>query len=46
MCVLRSIKLVAAPNYVITCMTLEKESGIDALQRAIKAATDVIVKFG
>lgn len=41
-----NIKLVAAPIYVITCMTLEKESGIEALTRSIKAATSVIVKFG
>mmetsp|Transcript_47508 Transcript_47508/g.64678 ORF Transcript_47508/g.64678 Transcript_47508/m.64678 type:complete len:339 (-) Transcript_47508:185-1201(-) len=39
-------KLIAPPTYVITTMTLDKDLGIDLLNRAIKTTTDFIVAKG
>ena len=40
------IRLTAPPNYVMTCITLEKEYGIDLLNQAIEAITTVIKSKG
>ena len=40
------IKLIAPPNFVITCMTLDKELGIDLLNRSIERITTQIVSKG
>lgn len=40
------IKLIAPPMYVMTCMTLDKDLGIDALNKAIEAITNCIKAKG
>jgi len=40
------IKLIAPPMYVMTCMTLDKELGIEALNKAIEAITTSISAKG
>lgn len=40
------VKLVAAPLYVITTQSLDKQQGIDALQNAIEKISEAITKYG
>lgn len=40
------VKLVAAPRYVITTQSLEKNMGIDSLNKAIEKVSEVILSFG
>ncbi|GAV55876.1 hypothetical protein ZYGR_0AZ00470 [Zygosaccharomyces rouxii] len=40
------VKLVAAPLYVITTQSLDKQQGIDALQNAIEKISETISKHG
>lgn len=40
------VKLVAAPRYVITTQSLEKNMGIESLNKAIEKVTEVIKNFG
>lgn len=40
------VKLVAAPRYVLTTQSLEKNMGIEILNKAIEQVTNVITKYG
>lgn len=40
------VKLVAAPRYVITTQSLEKNMGIESLNKAIEKVTEVILSYG
>lgn len=40
------VKLIAPPMYVMTCMTLDKEAGIETLQTAIEHITAIIREKG
>lgn len=40
------IKLIAPPMYVMTCMTLDKELGIETMNQSIEAITAVIKAKG
>lgn len=40
------VKLIAPPIFVVTCMTLDKELGIELLQKAIDKATTCITNKG
>ena len=40
------IKLIAPPMYVLTCMTLDKELGVESLNKAIDAISSTIKQRG